>query len=170
MMKKEALRALWKRYRYMVLAVLAGILLLAWPTGEKESASPPAAAEEPCMSLADTEERMEAILSTISGVGELHLMLTLESDGERILAQDTSTDISGDGGASSSIRSENETLVLSRDGGDEAVVTRFLYPCYRGALVVCQGGDSAKVKLAVTQAVSSLTGLTSDRITVVSCQ
>lgn len=122
------------------------------------------------MSLADTEERMEAILSTISGVGELHLMLTLESDGERILAQDTSTDISGDGGASSSIRSENETLVLSRDGGDEAVVTRFLYPCYRGALVVCQGGDSAKVKLAVTQAVSSLTGLTSDRITVVSCQ
>ena len=122
------------------------------------------------MSLADTEERMEAILSTISGVGELHLMLTLESDGERILAQDTATDISGDGGASSSVRSESETLVLSRDGGDEAVVTRFLYPCYRGALVVCQGGDSAKVKLAVTQAVSSLTGLTSDRITVVSCQ
>ena len=69
MMKKETLRALWKRYRYMVLAVLAGILLLAWPTGEKESASPPAAVEESCMSLADTEERMEAILSTISGVG-----------------------------------------------------------------------------------------------------
>ena len=170
MMKKETLRALWKRYRYMVLAVLAGILLLAWPTGEKDGASPPAAQEDARISLANTEERMEAILSTISGVGELHLMLTLESDGERILAQDTATDISGDGGASSSVRSESETLVLSRDGGDEAVVTRFLYPCYRGALVVCQGGDSAKVKLAVTQAVSSLTGLTSDRITVVSCQ
>ena len=170
MMKKEALRALWKRYRYMVLAVLAGILLLAWPAGEKESTSPPAAQEDAGMSLVDTEDRMEAILSTISGVGELHLMLTLESDGERILAQDTSTDISGDGGASSSIRSESETLVLSRDDGDEAVVTRRVYPCYRGALVVCQGGDSAKVKLAVTQAVSSLTGLTSDRITVVSCQ
>lgn len=170
MMKKETLRALWKRYRYMVLAVLAGILLLAWPSGEKDGVSPPAAVEESCMSLADTEERMEAILSTISGVGELHLMLTLESDGERILAQDTATDISGDGGASSSVRSESETLVLSRDNGDEAVVTRRVYPCYRGALVVCQGGDSAKVKLAVTQAVSSLTGLTSDRITVVSCQ
>ena len=58
------------------------------------------------------------------------------------------------------------------DGGDreETVVTQTAYPTYRGALVVCQGGDRADVKLAVTAAVSALTGLSSDRVTVVKCQ
>jgi len=37
---------------------------------------------------------------------------------------------------------------------------------YRGAVVVCQGGDNASVRLAVVEAVSNATGLTSDRITV----
>ena len=35
-----------------------------------------------------------------------------------------------------------------------------------GAVVVCDGGDDAAVRLAVTQAVSAYTGLGSDRITV----
>ena len=35
-----------------------------------------------------------------------------------------------------------------------------------GAVVVCAGGDDAKVRLAVTRAVSAYTGLGSDRITV----
>ena len=63
-----------------------------------------------------------------------------------------------------------ETLLL--DGGDreETVVTGMAYPSYRGALVVCQGGDRADVKLAVTEAVSALTGLSSDRVTVAKCQ
>ena len=58
--------------------------------------------------------------------------------------------------------------MLVDDGSAEApVVTRTVYPTYRGALVVCQGGDRADVKLAVTEAVAALTGLPADRITVV---
>ena len=54
--------------------------------------------------------------------------------------------------------------------GDAPVVTRTVYPTYRGALVVCQGGDRADVKLAVTEAVAALTGLSADRITVAKSQ
>ena len=50
------------------------------------------------------------------------------------------------------------------------VVTRQQYPTYRGALVVCQGGDQADVRLAVTEAVAALTGLSSDRVTVAKWQ
>ena len=42
-----------------------------------------------------------------------------------------------------------------------------IYPEYRGALVVAQGADNAAIKLAITQAVAGLTGLSSDKITVV---
>ena len=42
-----------------------------------------------------------------------------------------------------------------------------VYPAYQGAVVVCQGGDKAAVRLAITEAVAALTGLSSDKISVV---
>lgn len=38
---------------------------------------------------------------------------------------------------------------------------------WAGAVVVCEGGGSASVRLELTRAVSALTGLSSDKITVV---
>lgn len=49
----------------------------------------------------------------------------------------------------------------------EVVVTHSRYPRFVGALIVCEGGDCADVQLKVTQAVSALTGLSSERISVV---
>ena len=63
-----------------------------------------------------------------------------------------------------------EDFVMDGGSGDAPVVTRTVYPTYRGALVVCQGGDRADVKLAVTEAVAALTGLSADRITVAKSQ
>ena len=63
----------------------------------------------------------------------------------------------------------SETVLLDLNDQEAPIVTRILYPTYRGALVVCQGGDRADVRLAVTEAVSVLTGLSSDRITVAKC-
>ena len=62
---------------------------------------------------------------------------------------------------------KSETVVVGTGSGtQEVVVTNRVYPRYVGALVVCEGGGSAGVRLAVTQAVSSLTALPSDKITV----
>ena len=47
------------------------------------------------------------------------------------------------------------------------VVRQEICPQYRGALVVCDGGNSDRVRLAVIDAVGALTGLGSDRIAVV---
>ena len=95
---------------------------------------------------------------------------TVDTDGERQLAQNTELRYSGSATAPEDYSRTSEPVLL--DGGDreETVVTRTAYPTYRGALVVCQGGDRADVKLAVTEAVSALTGLSSDRVTVAKCQ
>ena len=112
---------------------------------------------------------MEGILGAISGVGQVKVMLTVDSDGERQLAQDTELTYSGSAAAPEDYSRRSET-VLTDGGGDGTVVTRTLYPTYRGALVVCQGGDRADVRLTVTEAVASLTGLSADRITVAKWQ
>ena len=42
-----------------------------------------------------------------------------------------------------------------------------LYPTYQGAVVVCQGAGDSRVRLRVMETVAVLTGLSSDKISVV---
>ena len=53
-------------------------------------------------------------------------------------------------------------LMLSLEQTGEAVYA----VTFRGAIVLCDGAENAAVRLAVTQAVETVCGLTSDRITV----
>ena len=97
-------------------------------------------------------------------------MLTVDTDGTRQLAQDTELSYSGSTAAPEDYSRRSEAVVVDNGDGDQTVVIQTQYPTYRGALVVCQGGDRAEVKLAVTEAVAALTGLSADRITVAKWQ
>ena len=170
MKQGETFKKMWDRWKYAVLVVAAGTALLLLPSGGEGKSTVAVSTENMETAAAETQTQMETILSKISGVGELHLMLTADTGTERRLAQDTEVRYSGDTAAPDDYERKSET-VLSGDGGADApVVTVTRCPTWRGALVVCQGGGDAQVRLAVTQAVSALTGLGSDRITVVQCQ
>lgn len=161
----------WKKYRYAALILLLGAALLMLPSGRKSAGEKTAGqAEDYGESTAETEKKMRQILSEIHGVGNLQIMLTVESGGERHLAQNSELSYSGSSQTPEDCSRRSETVVVSDDGGEKAVVTKSSAPVYRGALVVCQGAGNPDVKLAVTEAVSALTGLSSDRITVVKCQ
>ena len=116
------------------------------------------------------QQEMEDILGRIQGGGEVQVLLTVESDGERQLAQDSELSYSGSTAAPEDYSRSSQTVLVDDGSAEAPVVTRTVYPTYRGALVVCQGGDRADVKLAVTEAVAALTGLSADRITVAKSQ
>ena len=162
------MRKLWNRYKYVVLVILIGVGLLLWPTTVGETHPTVPSAE--CSVERDLEAEMEQILGIMSGVGQVKVMLTVESDGERHLAQDTDLSYRGDREAPEDYSRQTKTVLVDDGSGDAAVVTRTMQPTYRGALVVCQGGGQADVKLAVTEAVAALTGLSADRITVAKWQ
>ena len=170
--KTEGVRQLWDKYKFVGLTVLIGVGLLLWPSGKKmtgtSSGSPAAAA--PAAVEQDLQADMEEILGTISGVGQVKVLLTVDSDGERQLAQNTELAYSGSTAAPEDYSRRSETVLVDGAEGDGTVVVRTVYPTYRGALVVCQGGDRAEVKLAVTEAVAALTGLSADRVTVAKWQ
>ena len=166
--KIEGVRKLWDRYKYAALVALIGAGLLLWPSG-KGGTEKTLRQQNSTEQTRDIQTEMEDILGTVSGVGQVKVMLTVDSDGERQLAQDTELTYSGSVESPEDYSRRSET-VLTDGEGDGTVVTRTLYPTYRGALVVCQGGDRADVRLAVTEAVASLTGLSADRITVAKWQ
>lgn len=168
--KTEGVQRIWERYKWAVLVILAGVVALLWPSGgTKETSTAQSTAVAALGDPEALEEEMEEILSHISGVGEVRLLLTVETDGERQLAGNTETSYSGSASAPEDF-SRSWEAVMAQDGGQTPVVTTTRYPTYRGALVVCQGGDQASVRLAVTEAVTALTGLPADRVSVAKWQ
>lgn len=169
-MKKEALgawsgrlRALLERYKFLLLVILVGVVLLLLPTGDKktETAALTAAAGER-FDVADMEQKLARTLTQINGVGEVSVMLTLRSSALQVLAQDgKTTEKEGDSEANIT------TVVVSKGSGyQETVALQQLSPQYQGALVVCSGGDDPNLRLRLTEAVSALTGLGADKISI----
>ena len=149
-------------YKYVILAVLLGVVLLLLPDGK-------AVDEENASHLVDfdraaVQREMEDILSAIDGAGRLRLMLTVRGAGELELAQDRALTQKDGAGEYSD---KTETVVLGSGSGAEVVVTQSRYPDFVGALVVCEGGGCAAVRLEITQALCALTGLPSDKISVI---
>ena len=165
--KLEGVQKLWDRYKYAALVALIGAVLLLWPSG---TARTDGTSRAETAESGNIQAELEEILGTIQGVGQVRVMLTVDSGGERQLAQDTELTYSGATEAPEDYSRRSETVLVAAGSNDEVVVTRQVYPTYRGALVVCQGGDQAAVKLAVTEAVAALTGLTADCITVAKWQ
>ena len=147
-------------YKYVLLVIAAGAVLLLWPEHTDGQATVPAVQEEETFSVENMENQLEEILGQIEGAGQVSVMLTVKSGMERILAQD---------GTLSSEEESVQTVVISTGSGtEEVVVLKQYYPTFQGALIVCSGGGDAQVQLLITQAVSAQTGLSAARISV--CQ
>ncbi len=154
--------SVWKKIpkqTVWVLLVLGAGLLLLLP--KHTSSAEPVKTLEFSFSLEEEEKRIEAALSRIEGAGKVTVVLSLEASEEREYARNLDSDRQSE---ADSARNEERSEVARV--GDEALTVKIAYPRYRGALIVTEGSGSA-LKLAVTQAVASLTGLSSDRITVV---
>ena len=154
----------WKEklgtYKYVLLVILAGLVLLLWPQKERGSAAARDIPEYTPTSAEQLEHKLEEKLGNIRGVGAVSVILTVERNGETVFATDRYMD--GE-------EREETLVILSEGSGKEAALPEVeMSPIYRGALVICEGGNDPAVKLQVTQAVAVLTGLGTDRITV--CQ
>ena len=147
-----------EKFKYPALILLLGLALILWPSKQKQADLPERPvhaepAEEPI------EMRMEKILSCIEGAGEVRVLLTKRSGDETVYQTDETHTKSPD--------SESRTVTTVMAGSDVPVVRRTVYGQYQGALIVCRGADSPAVRLQLVNAVAGLTGLSTDRITVI---
>ena len=144
---KLALR--WKealgKYKYVLLVIGLGALLMALPpAGQRDRDQEAAQTSAEGFDLEAFEEKMERALSQVEGAGAVRVVLTLDSG-------------------------SSPTVTVGRGSGQQEVVPlQTLAPEFRGALVVCPGGGDPRVQLRLLEAVSALTGLGTDRISI--CQ
>ncbi len=142
------------KYKFVLLILLLGIGLMLIPggtQGEKETQVTP----QPIARQDTVEERLGQILTNIQGAGRVQVMLTTKAGEQTVYQTDQpSTD------------RQDTVIVTDEDRAQNGLIQQIISPTYRGAIVLCQGADSAGVCLAIKEAVSKVTGLDASEISV----
>ena len=155
----KKLRIFLDKYKFVLLVTALGLVLMVWPA--KKTHAPAVQSHQSTVQPESITEDLSSILGQIRGVGRVRLMLTEQSGSETHYQTDETGSQSAD-----STNSERRTVLISSGGAESGLVTSVSSPVYLGAIVVCQGADDPAVRLAVCQAVSSVTGISTDRISV----
>lgn len=158
-----------QKYRYAWIVLLAGLIMMCVgapgdaPTERKQEQT----AENHDFDLSVFQNDLQEKLSLIEGAGHVQLLLSLEGTEEIVYASNTRQTNTGEDNTSY----ESSLTVLS-DGsyGEQPVRVKSVCPTFRGAVVLCEGGDQTTVRLAITEAVSTACGLGADKISVLKMQ
>lgn len=119
------------------------------------------------------EEKTAETLRQVEGVGEVVVMITLKSGGQKIIEKDQSSSgqTTGETDSEGGTRSvENQSsdrtsiYVQDADGSSTPYVSKELSPEIAGVVVIADGGDDAVTAQNITEAVQALFGVEAHKI------
>ena len=150
------------KYRYALLVVIIGLIMMMLPEIKRTEQNAINTVHTTTQSNKSLEDTLSQILSKIQGAGDVYVMLTV-TQGEEIIYQtdqDTST-------GTDSYSKKCDTVTVTDAGRNEIGLIRQTIPAkYMGAIIVCSGADDPVIKLAIVDAVSKVTGIGANKISV----
>ena len=105
------------------------------------------------------ESKLEKLISSMSGVGNVSVIVTIASSDEYIFAENIKTETDSD-----SSSTDRNIIISGNKDGDGVVEKGVKTPDVLGVAVVCQGADNLIVKSEITNLVTSLFGIGIDRV------
>jgi len=155
----KRLTEILEKYKYALAVVLIGMVLMMLPGHNSTQSSQ---TQDESIQEDDLEQSLETILSQIQGAGRVQVLLSVQA-GEENHYQ---TDCDESTGSENSTQRKQTVLVSDSQRSEAGLIRRTDPPKYLGAIIVCTGADNARVKLAIVQAVSCVTGLSANQISV----
>ncbi len=107
------------------------------------------------------ENKLSNVLSKISGVGDVNVIITLESGFSYEYASDTETKSTTSGGVETTITTQTIILV-----SNEPVVVKEIYPIVKGVVVVAEGAENFNIKMNILTAVETVLEVERNNITI----
>ena len=162
MNKDAAKKSIFSKKWFAAAAAAAGVLLLilgrfipsSAAVGKRQNETK---ADDIAYYSERLEEKLESLVSKVSGAGEADVVITLDCTDEYVYAQNTKK---------SEGSSAVDYLVLSGSDGESGLPVCRIYPTVRGVAVVCGGGRDAAVKKEITELIASALGISASKITV----
>ena len=148
-----------------IILLLCGVLGLALMIGgsvgaERKNSADTETAEfykDPEEYAKEIEEKVVRLCSGIEGVKNVSAVVTLKGGYRTVYAINSQSSGSG---------YRNELVTTGSGSGERAVAVGYENPEIAGIGIVCDGGSSSSVKLAVTELVSSAFGISANKISV----
>lgn len=151
-----------EKFKYAAAILAIGLILLMLPGKDTQVDTTQTEVTTKTGSQLIQTEALIQILQSVQGAGKVQVLLSVATGESVIYQTDTDSSTSGDG------RSTKTETVITTDSqrAESGLISQVNPPTYLGAIVVCEGADSATVKFSITQAVAKITGLGSDDICV----
>lgn len=107
------------------------------------------------------EKRLKDLISSIDGVGECQVMITLENTTESVYATDV--EIKND---DETINQKDEYVIYDSEKGETPMLIKEYLPKVQGVTIVCSGGENKAVREKIIQSVTSLFNISTNRVSV----
>lgn len=119
--------------------------------------------------VANLEGKLESVLGSIKGAGQVKVMVSVENGPELIFAtntdENTTTTTSTDD-VVTNVTVEKDPIIISTSNGDEPLILYEKLPDIKGVIVVSSGASDTYVKLQLISAVQAVLGISSNQIEV----
>lgn len=120
------------------------------------------------------KEELKSILESMYGVGKVKVMISFKSGESKVLAYDSSKQIVSteekdtEGGTRvSNQTNDGSTVVMTNEGGDnEPFIVETYKPKIEGIMILAEGASDSRIKYDIQKAVSSLYGLSAEKVNV----
>ncbi|QEH68917.1 hypothetical protein QTL86_08620 [Cellulosilyticum sp. ST5] len=168
-----------KNSKYMWLIIGLVLLVLGitfWPMGSSKGSQTQTVVRQTTIKESQSyedalEKKLASILSKMEGVGEVNVMVTIVSNEEKVLAEDTTTNVQRTeekdqaGGTRVSDTNNTSRQVVLQNNNTPYIVKQNA-PVIKGVLILAQGAGDSGVKESVTNAVASLLDVPVHKISV----
>ena len=167
---KEKLKSVFKENKKLIMIValgLIGILLISFSEFGSDKNESVENISEPTVQTTDEEylnnleERLTELISSIENAGEVKVMITLKSSDEAVYA--VNENIKSDDKSNSY---SNNYVLIDNKNEKEAIKLKVMEPQVQGVAIVCSGGDNPTVVAQITDAVTAVLGIGSNKVSV----
>ena len=113
------------------------------------------------------EEKLCNVLGNIEGVGNVNVMVTLESGPELKIAtqvDERTTSSTNSSGTNTSVTVVEEPIIITQNGEDKPLVLMEILPVIKGVVVVAEGAKDVATRLNILEAVQALLGISNSNI------
>ncbi len=163
-----------KNTKWLVIILMIGIGLMLLPdmfAGKpKEQIKMAATLVDRAAYEKELEHRLSDILSTLGGISEVSVMVTLEDGGETYYARNESTDekAAEDGGRAERTQAADGSLALKSEsgGGQSPVLLKQSMPRVLGVLVTARGVGNPTIRGQIVSAVQAVLNVPVHRVAV----
>lgn len=112
------------------------------------------------------EQKLESVLSQVKGAGQVKVMISLDGSPELKYAMDSDTKVSNSTNGSTTSTSSESPILVGKNGSTSPLILTEILPKVKGVIVVSSGANDISIKLDILNSVSTLLGISTDKINV----